>query len=1078
VAISVKPYVEPLSLATEGEQGLASAIVPSDAYRQLKADLRRYVEGKLVGRSFLISGHRGAGKTTMVRHAVEAVEIEMASELKPCRPIFIPLHGPSILRPLAPKPAGEGASATDLAAEQRERFDFLDRVTSGLYITAAQEFVRCYRRRIRRLHPDSKSFRVQEALEQAAQMQTDLDFKPEPDRLRFYWSKVDALQSGVLFDALPGSGRGFEEIVALLSAWRAMSFFAGSSQQSQASSEESERASSVSLVSVEGKNLLPGLLGLATGTLLWAGLPAQNQPLLSSAISIGGGLAAALTLHFTASRSRTVKQSRQEKFEFSNDPGSLYRILPVLIKRFSRIGLFPVFVVDELDKVEGLDQRMESLLGYLKQFVTENAFFCFLTDRSYHEFLEWNIRADQHGTRSTLFGDRLLVRYTPQDLHDYLADRLDADVAAPQETEAAAVAGYVLSHRSYLHPASLRRQLDRWTGGAGDLTVPPDDLLNRTVYQFDLLMQLTVEVVLQEPDLQEYLSGYSQALIVQDALYYPSRCWRNGLRPDGTFTLEPDALRNYLIEQSRIRREWRPGAPETGVEPPEPDQIVPPAFLRVLHAAALRVMAYLSDPKTLVASARTIRPLEHFPETMRKRLEAVAVDALVKPLAGRNSFRWRFTPQGGSLTLLEAAPSAAPGDEPTAVVRALAAWFDQNPTFGLDLSILERAGILPPTPEWTYIRGALDRIGSGSSPDRQGEDELLIRRYGETLLQRLPQVENALTGASFASTVSPGQTPAEQLADGLRAVALAGVVAPADIRTRFPALPVFSDPLAGHPLELGPRIQSRHQQIRQAVAISTDQLGSLSDRAWAAWRGRFNDWLTQGVVEFPAIAEDLLLAARGMPPASLLTNDLKKMTLRQWSEALLASPAPGWFPAVALTALGYSQTASNLLHGVPASELDAAVRFEWNQRLMDMFSDTSLYKTVLVLADRAAQVSSLWRPVPGVAALWLPQAAAENMAGTLPKVLEGLTAQFDAVLIEVSVTPQQLARRVARDPKTLLPNTLTRLAGGSAPTAYFGPSAMARDATPAVPYVANPATVLAAYQAVEKAGRAGPETPA
>lgn len=1069
MAISVKPYVEPLSLATEGEQGLASSIVPSDAYRQLKADLRRYVEGKLVGRSFLISGHRGAGKTTLVRHAVEAVEIEMAAELKPCRPIFIPLHGPSILRPLAPKPAADGAVATDLAAEQRERFDFLDRVTSGLYITAAQEFARCYRRRIRRLYADSNSFRVQEAVEQAAQMQTDLDFKPEPDRLRFYWSKLDALQSGILFEALPGTGRGFEEIVALLSAWRAMSFFAGSSQQSQASSEESERASSVSLVSVEGKNLLPGLLGLATGTLLWAGLPVQNQPLLSSAISLVGGLAAAVTLHFTASRSRTVKQSRQEKFEFSHEPGSLYRILPVLIKRFARIGLFPVFVVDELDKVEGLDQRMESLLGYLKQFVTENAFFCFLTDRSYHEFLEWNIRTDQHGTRSTLFGDRLLVRYTPQDLHDYLSDRLDADIASPQETEAAAVAGYVLSHRSYLHPASLRRQLDRWTGGAGELTVPPDDLLNRTVYQFDLLMQLTVEVVLQDPDLQEYLSGYSQALIVQDALYYPSRCWRNGLRPDGMFALEPEALRDYLIEQSRIRKEWKPGVPVTGSDAPDPDQIVPPAFLRVLHAAALRVMGYLSDPKTLVASAHKIRPLEHFPETMRKRLEAVAVDALVKPLPGRNNFRWRFTPQAGSLTLLEAAPPPAAGDEPPAVVRALATWFEQNPAFGLDLSILERAGILPPTPEWSYIRGALERIASAASQDRQGEDEILIRRYGETLLQRLPQVEDALFSASFASAASQGLTPAEHLGDGLRAVARVGVVKPADIRLRFPALPSFPTSLADKPLELGPQIQSRHQQIRAAVKVTIDDMKPLADRAWSAWRGRFNEWLTQGALAFPAIPEDLLLASNGTPPASLLFNDLNRMTLKLWSEALLASAIPDWFSVIGLAALGFPQPANELLKILPSSDVASAVRYEWTQRLLDMQTETSASRRVLVLADNLAQLSSGWFPMPGAPALWLPQASVEEMVNTMPRAVEAFSGQFDAVLIEVSVSPQHLAKRIARDPRHSLPNALSRIGGPKAAIAYFGPSAMPRDATPAVPYLGAPANVLAALQALDKA---------
>src|SRR5580658_2600016 len=43
----------------------------SEAYRVLKTSLNRYAAGELSGRAFLISGHRGMGKTTLVARAVQ-----------------------------------------------------------------------------------------------------------------------------------------------------------------------------------------------------------------------------------------------------------------------------------------------------------------------------------------------------------------------------------------------------------------------------------------------------------------------------------------------------------------------------------------------------------------------------------------------------------------------------------------------------------------------------------------------------------------------------------------------------------------------------------------------------------------------------------------------------------------------------------------------------------------------------------------------------------------------------------------------------------------------------------------------
>jgi len=59
---------EPLSPAAQ-ERGQEALLIDSDASRLLSHEMLRYCDGEVTGRSFLIAGHRGAGKTTMVSNA-------------------------------------------------------------------------------------------------------------------------------------------------------------------------------------------------------------------------------------------------------------------------------------------------------------------------------------------------------------------------------------------------------------------------------------------------------------------------------------------------------------------------------------------------------------------------------------------------------------------------------------------------------------------------------------------------------------------------------------------------------------------------------------------------------------------------------------------------------------------------------------------------------------------------------------------------------------------------------------------------------------------------------------------------
>src|SRR5581483_4326583 len=103
--------------------------------------------------------------------------------------------------------------------------------------------------------------------------------------------------------------------------------------------------------SIAADNLLSPAAGLLSGSLIWAALPADLGPLAKVLTSFTAGLASAVAVKFTRSVQRSESQSAKVTFVPANDRMALRRLLPVLVDRFCEIGIPPIFVVDELDKV-------------------------------------------------------------------------------------------------------------------------------------------------------------------------------------------------------------------------------------------------------------------------------------------------------------------------------------------------------------------------------------------------------------------------------------------------------------------------------------------------------------------------------------------------------------------------------------------------------------------------------------------------------------------------------------------------------------------------------------------------------
>src|SRR5271170_5014290 len=87
---------EPLSQASAAKE--EPILIGSDAVRLVQHELTRYCYGGVNGRSFLIAGHRGAGKTTIVQSAFERVREQIendrfvsrgAERVRPLRPLMV-----------------------------------------------------------------------------------------------------------------------------------------------------------------------------------------------------------------------------------------------------------------------------------------------------------------------------------------------------------------------------------------------------------------------------------------------------------------------------------------------------------------------------------------------------------------------------------------------------------------------------------------------------------------------------------------------------------------------------------------------------------------------------------------------------------------------------------------------------------------------------------------------------------------------------------------------------------------------------------------------------------------------------
>jgi hypothetical protein len=733
---------EPLSaVALERKQEII--LIESDSYRILADELRRYCRREVTGRSFLIAGQRGSGKTTTVANAFLQVLGESERGQTRLRPLLILLHGPSLFpdavasRPSedhVPKSASAGSSPSDGADadassegmtiagssstnhSKTDAEQALEQIILCLHRAVSHEFSMGFRRfcetQVRRTQtaigvavPEQMDERAARLRELAVAFEYELDECPDANRLRWYWAEAGALGPGILPQGDRGSETGLRrdslssqgtlELLALSGMSDAYRRISGTYNKQSALKDRSERENQASItLDSANRAIYAPLASLLTGGLVGTGLYAATH---GGPLSVLGGIGAALTsstiMKYSSTSTRRREATREYSFLFDLSAATLDRILPVLIERLVQAGLAPIFMVDELDKVRNLPDRILGMVHHLKKLVAENAFFCFLTDRVYFEAVVRRGERIAYPVEYTYYTHRLFIAFSPEDLHAYLEGREasgdkprkpgvfsitdDPDTnVSPTALENSPNApslptpskystdipllSYVLLYRSRMHALDLRREIAALRSEEGQALLQPGMVRTDKIHRLHVQIQLAIEIVLETTDLAgKVAADSSYRRLAHDALYFIASKWARSPEPIDLSDAGLPAFVQYLVDRvgqdgAATSNDTHDNHADDTLSMSRNDQIILFDSVRYL-AALLSHVALYTEAFKLLNSLRQERRLKPVDNAV---MEALSLDDDNLLLIERSThvYDWRYTTTGEAFTKVQWAP--------------------------------------------------------------------------------------------------------------------------------------------------------------------------------------------------------------------------------------------------------------------------------------------------------------------------------------------------------------------------------------------------------------------------------------
>lgn len=640
----------------------------TQAYEQLHREFMRYLRGETDGRSILISGHRGAGKTTVVRKALQDAYRDAArrGNLIPL-PIF--LHGPTMIdkafdprrRKAAAsaggkaeggkaernggekKPAEAAASVTAAAAMMpsagsspgeeyaRVKEQALSHIVLCLYRALADAIAEEWMAAVALKQDPARRLIGVELLELGIHLRMELDDAPDPDVLRQIWSYGDNLPGGVSFTTRRHFGfdyprllgtpddQGAREIAALGATATAYRAVMGASyvetlarqikEELEFKQSKEDKAPAPAAAPSKG-GASDAAVTAATGA-VGAGA-AVVGPWLNNGDWIPGivGLAVgALSAGFGLNIARSWRRNRQKVTDKSytitteRDAASLDREVPRLLDRVKRAGFAPIFIIDELDKLnQDADDDIHKFIMYCKHMVTESSIFIFITNRDYFIRLTRGRRRDLGEVTRTYYNNTILISSSTWSLPRYLHSiiRTKGESRELELLKAAWILCVVF--RGRMHPFDVNTQLRQLFDSRSEfstefqLSAPFLDRMRRN----EVTQQLAVLLILEEPDVKARIENDPDFRpFIYDTLYYFARQQWTGEETVSAVT--PSLLRKHLL----IRAGQALPERDAKGRPDDKSMLdISATDIAFLFRLLKRLVEFLNEPSDLVTAVR------------------------------------------------------------------------------------------------------------------------------------------------------------------------------------------------------------------------------------------------------------------------------------------------------------------------------------------------------------------------------------------------------------------------------------------------------------------------------------------
>ncbi|MEM5400355.1 hypothetical protein [Paraburkholderia unamae] len=565
MTIRIRMTVDPQSPLDSG----TAIVARSEASQVLEHELTQYCKGRIQGRSFLIAGHRGAGKTTMVADVLRRIEQNARNGDLPLRPLQVILHGPSLfsnlgdppqpespadVQPDATKPVEDAGTASSasvrvvLTAAAQQATASVERTAAdedhagndaapvsdveGQAQRALEQVILCLHRAVvvaymdafrawvndtqarsqASAQDDSDSCLLQpeaQWAELAAQFEIELMEDPRASRLREFYAGVGALQSGVLYG--PGSsqtavGQGANELVALNGICTAHQRISGViSGRDEDKLSKKKEARSEHRVGWQSADFIKPLASVFSGVVVAAGASAGQHALWSSALF---GLLTMFGASFAFSSSFSSTKLHERTVDRTFIPDLSVRTLDrVLPTLLRRLVKAGLAPVLVIDELDKIDLQAEDLEKIVSHLKKLMAENVFSCFLTDRGYLELMTMKERSTAYAKTYTNFSHSLFVTHEPADLDKYMNEMFIAEPDEASKIDLdlLKWVLRHRSQMHALALNREIAAIRNDHNEVTATSRELRSSPVYAIDLTLQVAIEHRLNSSEVQRWL---------------------------------------------------------------------------------------------------------------------------------------------------------------------------------------------------------------------------------------------------------------------------------------------------------------------------------------------------------------------------------------------------------------------------------------------------------------------------------------------------------------------------------------------------------------------------------------------